>query len=190
MDWLFSWIDKIIQAHIWHALFGGFSWADWLTVVFVIIGLAYGLKQGFFRCFAVTLETCLVIWLVFTWEKKFGTIIAQNLSFLKESQARPLAYILLLSVSGVLMMLIDGKLKNLFHTKLAGPLRVIGGAVMGVTMLLLFLSLITHAFFLLPVQALRRPYNEGGSKTGQFVEKAAPTVYRLMTHPFAKAEKK
>ena len=97
-----------------------------------------------------------------------------------------------LLIGGILLILLDGKLKQLFHTKLAGPIRLAGGAVTGVFFLLLILSLLTYVLILWPSVAFHKPYADGGSKTGPFIGKLAPQIYQSMEHPsgvFQKSKK-
>ncbi len=190
MEWFFNILDKIIQNQVIHAIFHNLSWVDWVTAAFLLIGFIYGLKQGFFRCLAVSFETCLVIFIVFSLEKKFAIVIANSLSYLKESQTRPFSYLLLLILVSLGTMFIDGKIKSTFHTKLAGAIKYTGGAIFGVILLLLFWSLGSKFLMLLPVERLHRPFSGGGSKTGEFVLSAAPSVYKFMKNPFGGGEKK
>lgn len=183
MDWFWNIFDSIVQNHIWNVLFGHFHLVDWITSVFALIGLFYGLKQGFFRCLAVTLETTPLLWFVMSFYKKIGGIIGQNLTFIGEGYARPIAYIALLLVGGILMILLDGRLKTIFHTKLANPIRAIGGAVSGVIFLLLIWSLVATIFVIWPLAKLHKPFAEGGSKTGVYVARFAPFVYSALVNP-------
>jgi hypothetical protein len=186
MDWFFGIFDRIIQNRILYAILHGFSWVDWITIAFVCIGLVYGLKQGMFRAMAVCFETCVVLWIVFALEKKFAAVISANLAFLKESTVRPFAYLLLLIVVSIGAIVIDEKLRNTFHTKIAGPVKYTGGAIFGVILLLLFWSLVSKFLVLLPITALHTPYGKGGSRTGQFVVSMAPKVYKFINSPFEK----
>lgn len=190
MDWFFDFLDRIIQNRIWAVLFGHFGWVDWATVIFILAGLIYGLKRGFFRAWVVTLETCVVLWIVFTFEKKFAGLLNANLSFLKEGQARPTAYLALMFLSALAIMVLDDRLKNLFHTKLAGPVKYTGGVIFGVVFFILIWSMLSRLLILTPVQRLHKPYVEGGSKTGPAVAAIAPKVYHFMAAPFSSKDKK
>ncbi len=190
MEWFFDILDKIIQNRVLASLFGNFQWVDWVTIAFVIIGLIYGIKQGFFRCLAVTFETCLVLWIVFALEKKFTAILVTNMTFMKETAIRPAAYLFLILLVSAGAMLLDGRIKNLFHTKLTGSIKYTGGAIFGVVLLLLMLSLISKFMMLLPIAALHKPYQKGGSKTGEIVLSVAPTVYKFINAPLAAQSKK
>ena len=190
MEWFFDILDKIIQNRIWTIVFSHLQWVDWLTVIFLIIGIIYGVKQGFFRCVAVILETLIVLWVAFTFEKKFAGILGANLTFIKEGSTRPFAYFFLLVFSGIPVMLMDGKLKSTFHTKLAGPIRNIGGIIFGAVFMMLLLSMVSKLFMLIPSTKLHKVYAEGGSKTGPVVLRIAPTVYQFMNHPFGGGDKK
>ncbi len=182
MDWFWNLFDAIIQNHIWNVLFGHFRLVDWVTSIFAIIGLVYGLKQGFFRCLAVILETIPLLWFVMAFYKKIGSIVLQNLPFVGETRARPVAYIVLLLLGGILTILIDGRLKTIFHTKLAGPVRAAGGAVCGVFFLLLVWSLIAHIFVIWPSGKMHAPFTDGGSITGGHVARLAPSIYNRFAH--------
>ena len=183
MDWFWNIFDSIIQNRIWHFLFGNFHLVDWITAVFAGIGLFYGLKQGFFRCVAVTLETIALLWFIMVFYKKTAGIILQNLSFIGDANSRPVAYAVLLFFGGALTVLLDGKLKTIFHTKLAGPVRSAGGAVFGVFFLLLLLSLGSYLIVLSPFAKLHQPYADGGSRTGPFISHLAPSFFKGIAHP-------
>lgn len=183
MDWFWSIFDKIIQNQIWNYIFGHFHFVDWVTVAFILIGLYYGLKEGFFRCVAVTLEAIALLWVVLSFYKKMGGILFENLPFVGDANSRPIAYLILLVLGGILMVFIDGKLKTLFHTKLAGPIRAIGGAVCGVFFLLLIWSMVSQVFVIWPLLKLNKAYTDGGSRTGFYVVRIAPTIYKWMSYP-------
>lgn len=189
MEWFFNIIDAIVRNQVIASLFRGFSWVDWVTILFVLIGLIYGLKQGFFRVVAVALESCFVLWIVFALERKFAAVLTANLAFLKEASVRPFAYLLLLIVVSIGAIVIDEKLRGTFHTKLASPLKYTGGAIMGILLLLLYWSLISKFLMLLPVSRLHKPYSEGGSKSGYYVLAMAPKVYKFINAPFEKKTK-
>lgn len=183
MDWFWSIFDKIIQNQIWNYIFGHFHFVDWITAAFVLIGLYYGLKQGFFRCVAVTIETIGLLWIVFSFYQKLGGILLQNLPFIGEVNSRPVAYIFLLALGGFLTVLLDGKLKTLFHTKLAGPLRPLGGVIFGVFFLILLWSLAAQICVIWTSLKLNKPFSDGASRTGYQVVKLAPTIYKGMSSP-------
>ncbi len=190
MDWFFSLIDKIIEARIWHVLFSHFHVVDWFTAALLIIGVIYGLKQGFLRMVFLTLETVLVVWLVFSFEKKFSGLLQTNLSFIKAATARPVSFMALGITFWMLVMYLDGRAKTLFHTKLTGPIKYVGGFIMGGVFMLLIWSMIAQVLMLLPFQKIHRPFNEGGSRTGAQVYSIAPTVYKAISKPASLFEAK
>lgn len=190
MDWFWNIFDSIIQNRIMHFLFGNLRFFDWITIAMAGIGLYYGLKQGLIRCFAVILETSLVFWVVMSFYKKIGAIFLQNIPALGEANAKPIAYIVLLMLSGVLMLLLDERLKMIFHTKLAGPIKIFGGAVAGVFLLLLMLSMAVQTVIIWPALNLNRSFMDGGSRTGPFVGKLAPNIYKTLSHPTSLFDKK
>lgn len=190
MDWFWNIFDSIVQNRIMHFLFGGFRLFDWITLFMAVIGLYYGLKQGLIRCLAVILETILVFLFVMTFYKKIGAILLQNIPGLGEANAKPIAYLILLMVSGVLMVILDEKLKMIFHTKLAGAIKVIGGAFAGVFLLLLMLSVGVQTVIIWPSLKLHRSFLDGGSRTGPFVGRLAPAIYKTIVNPGSLFEKK
>lgn len=189
MDWFWNIVDTIIQNRIWNMFFGHFHLVDWIAVVFGLIGLFYGLKNGFFRCVVVTLEGLGVLWFVMTFYKKVGAILLQNLSFIGEGNARPVGYIALLTLSGVLMIMLDGRLKQIFHTKLAKPVRALGGAVFGVFFLFLIWSLAAQVFIIWPSMKMQKPFTQEGSRTGYYAAQLAPTLYQIITFQKNSSEK-
>ncbi len=60
MEWLAQCIDRIIQSQIWRFVSTHFYWVDWLTLMFFLGGLAYGLQKGLLRTLVKTLEVFLI----------------------------------------------------------------------------------------------------------------------------------
>ena len=190
MDWFFNLLDKIVAAHIWHIIFDQYHPVDWIATAFLVVGAIYGFKQGFLRMLVLILETFVVIFLVFALEKKFALLLQNNLSFIKPSVARAVAFMMMSIVFWLLVMYLDGRAKGLFHTKLTGILKYTGGVFAGAFFLLLIWSMITQVLVYLPFQATRKPFAESGSKTGPQLYALAPSCYKLVTKPAALFEKK
>lgn len=189
MDWFFGLLDKIIEARIWHMLFDHYHVVDWIATGFIIVGAIYGMKQGLLRTLMLVLETFVVIFLVFTLEKKFALLLQNNLSFIKPAVARAVSFMMMSIIFWLLVMYLDGRGKGLFHTKLTGVLKVTGGFFGGMFFTFLVWSMIVQILVFLPFKATRKPFIEGTSRTGLQSYQLAQNCYRLMTKPASFFEK-
>lgn len=65
MDLLFQWFDKVAHSFVIQLLMDHSAWVDWFALLFVIIGIAYGIQNGFMSELAEILQIIAVIFLTF-----------------------------------------------------------------------------------------------------------------------------
>ena len=183
MDFVWNTLDKITQFFVAHALFAHFQWVDWVTVIFLIAGIMYGFKSGLMRELAEILETLAVIFIVFSFYKSLGDLLKTYLKFIPAANSNAIAFIFLMILVWMLILYLDKQLRKLFHTKLAGPIKAFGGAILGAVHVLLIWSLFSQALLLLPFPKVRKAYEKGNSRTGAYVKNIAIQAYQWMGHP-------
>jgi uncharacterized membrane protein required for colicin V production len=92
------------------------------------------------------------------------------------------AFLLFSVLAFVAMRLIDSKLSTIFHAKLSGPLKPIGGAVFGIFYALLLWSFFSQALVMMRhFPQVKRVYESGNSVTGHQVKLLAPAIYQTVT---------
>ena len=177
MEWLSQVIEKIIQSQIWHFVSAHFSWLDWITLFFLVGGLFYGARHGLLRTLVKIAETLLVVFLTFLYYKKVAHQLHVILSFIPDNALLAAGFAVVAFPLTFLIQLIDSRAAQWFRTSLAGPVRVIGGALAGLCYGLLLWSFIFQFLLLLPLKALQK--NGSGTSLSQpWVENFAPQIYR------------
>ncbi len=183
MDFFWKWFDKITQVLITHSILAHFQWVDWITGVFLIAGIIYGFKSGLMRELAEIIETLAVVFLVFSFYKSLASLLKAHIKFIPSTTSDVIAFISLTILVWIPILYLDKKMQKVFHTKLAGPIKAFGGAIMGAAHVLLIWSLFSQAIVLLPFPKARKVYEKGSSSTGFFVKNIAVQAYELMGHP-------
>lgn len=181
IDWFFSWVDRFLQSFVWESILSNFKWVDWLTILVLILGLIYGIKKGLLREIVEILEAVFIIFIVFSQYKKVAFFLGEYFSFVPQGFTPLAAFTVLTLPLWILVAFLDGRLTRLFHTKTIGPIRIIGGALLGCFHLLLLWSFISQPLLMMPFPRVRRVYEEGSSYTGDKVRKFAPRVYVSLT---------
>lgn len=183
MDWLTNWFHKLAQSFIWKSILSKITWVDWGTGFFVIAGIILGLKKGLLRMAALLLELLLVIFVTLTYFKHLAGLMVVLVPALPESWAAPVAYVTTGAGVWFLVALIDEAVGKWFHTQWKGPLKQIGGAVLGFIYGLMLWSLISQIFIIGPVPRLKKPYETGNSQTGAVVRQMALKAQLLFSRP-------
>ena len=181
MDWFFQPLEHLMKTVIWKNILSHFQWGDWLTLGFAIAGFFYGLRKGFMRMMAEGLEILLTIYGVFRYYKKIAYFIQTHTS-LSGNISQAAGFIILSVLIWGLLMTVDSYLSKKFHTKVAGPVKYLGGALLGTAFILLIWSFVSQVIMMIPQENIRQ-YYYGGSYTGRRVAVIAPSVYRFLENP-------
>ncbi len=181
IDWFFSWTDRFLQSFIWRSVLSNFQWVDWVTILVLILGILYGIKKGLMRELAEILEAVFILFIVFSYYKKLAFFIRDYFPFIPDGFAPAVAFSVLIIPLWFAVAFIDGKLAQLFHTKTIGPVRIIGGGLLGCFHIFLLWSFISQPIILMPVYRIRRVYEDGNSYTGDKVRTFAPRVYATLS---------
>ena len=179
MDWFFNLTHQVLDPVAWKTILSNFRWVDWFTTAFFVTGLLYGIKQGLLREIVEILEAVLVVFVVFHFYKKAGAFITSQVKVLPGKYAYFSAFVVIAGALLYAVKIIDGFLSKLLHTNLFAPLRLFGGAALGVAHVLLLWSLFAAGISLLPVGKMQRAFEPGASQTGHKIRQIAPEVYQF-----------
>ncbi len=186
MDWLFGWIDKILQSYIWTSFLSRFEWVDWFTVAFILVGLIYGAKQGLFRTLAEILELIIVILAVWAFYPQLAVQLGKLMHTRPTPWIKTAGFFMTAAVCFLAVRFVDSKISKLFHTKLAAPIKILGGALLGMVYAALFWSLLSQGLTLPQIPAINKVYEQGNSLTGKKIKDLAPKIYGLLPRPSEK----
>ena len=181
MEGFFSLIDKLLQSFIWKSVLSHFQWVDWFTIVFILVGIIYGAKTGFFRVLVEILEMFGIIFLVLRYQPPFYKYISRLFTSAPQNILRVGSFLLISIGLFVAMRIVDKRLSQLFHTKLANPFRNVGGAVLGIFYALLIWSFFSQALLLGGSLKIKKIYESGNSVSGYKVKILAPALYNTVT---------
>ena len=179
MEWFFGLIDKFAQSYIWHSVLSRFEWVDWFTALFVIVGVIYGVKTGLLRMLAEILEAVAVIYAVYRFYPPVADYFQKTFEKLYPYYVHTACFLLVSVILFLVMRIIDDQLVKIFHTRLAGPLRGLGGALLGVFYSLMIWSFFSQAIVMTNDLRLKRVYEPGSSLTGAVVKKIVPDIYNF-----------
>ena len=183
MEWFFGWWDKLVQSVFWQSLTSNFQWVDWFTLIFLLAGIVYGLKNGVMAEIGEIIEIMIVIFVVHTYFERVSTVLLNYAPpFLKEYY-KPASYIILGVFTWVIIGTMVRILKKLVHTQTAPLLRYAGGMVLGGLHLLIIWSFISQAILLFNLPTANKVYHEGGSYSGYFISQIAPDIYKMFARP-------
>ncbi len=185
MDAILSWFDKFFQAIFVKITMAHFQWVDWVTLVFVLVGIVYGARKGMMREIVEILEMTLITILVLIYQKPLASLFNIYLSFIHDSSIPAVSFILLAGGIWGLVIFIDGHIKKWLHAQLPVWLKIAGGALLGAVHFLIIWSFISQGILLLPVPKIRKSYDSGHSITGVLVRKLAPKMLSIAQSPFA-----
>ncbi len=185
LEKIFSWYDHFIQSMVWQAVIDRFHWIDWCTVVFLVIGLIYGFRNGFMGEIAEVLELLVINFLVFKYSEKVAVFLYTNVRRVPQKSVDALSFILTAAVVWFAVVLVVRLMKKVVHADVAKPLRYIGGMIMGAFHLVLLLSFLCQALIRMPVHTIQQEFAEGTSYTGYYLAHLAPRFFQIVNEPLA-----
>lgn len=194
MSYIQDFFHFISAWKIWHMLFHGFIWLDWIMLTVCLIATILGVVKGFGFFFGKLLYILVLIFAVMLIYPAMSDWCAAHIPFGKEAFWRIFSF----SIIAVVMILALKKLSTLqskgliqFH-----PFwdRVVGAAS-GFFTALLAISLISQFILLLPFEKIHTVYQENGARFGvvardfvpQLVEGTLVPVRFLVNHPVSRA---
>lgn len=161
----------------------GAAWIDWIAVFGVFLGFIWGVKQGIMRMIVEIAELMLVIFLVMLVYKNLAGFLSNILGSGAYKVAEPIAFFLTTAIVFLAVAFIDSFLKKLMHTEVVAPLRILGGAILGMIHSILLLGLLTQAVLTWPFWGTKKVFEPGNSKFGSALRVVVPVVFDLMTDP-------
>ncbi|HLD50669.1 MAG TPA: CvpA family protein [bacterium] len=175
MEGLFQIIEKIMQSQLWRVVSGHFSWVDWITLAFLLGGLLHGARHGLLRTLVKMAEAFLIVYATFSYQQKVSYQLRAVLPFISGNALPAAGFVALAFSLTFLVILIDSRAAQWFHTSLAGPVRVVGGAMAGIIFGAFLWSFLFQLLLLLPVKSLRESVNRT-SFSGKFIKNFAPQI--------------
>lgn len=185
-DWFFSFMDQVAQNFVVRMILDHAQWVDWFALLFLVLGVLYGIQQGLMSEIAEILQIMVVIFLTFLSYKKlqkFLTPVFEELRFSVRFY-EGISYILAGMVIWIAAGLLFKVLSKNFHTKAAKPLHYLGGAVLGAFHLIIIFSFICQAIMLLPYRKAQTAFAKEASFTGAYVIDLAPRINQMFSVPF------
>jgi len=76
MSWITNWWDGLLQSFMWKSVLSQFHALDWCLLFLLVVGVIYGIRQGFWAVLADLIR--IVIAIVLTFE--FGEVISHYIS--------------------------------------------------------------------------------------------------------------
>jgi uncharacterized membrane protein required for colicin V production len=180
MDQTYELIDRVTRGLIAKHLLASLTWIDWSVIAFIFIGLFYGMKKGLMREIAVVFEMFIVTYIVFQYYGPLADFLESRIPALSSVYAGAVVYVVILAALFFILRLVDSILQKWLKTTLVAPLRILGGAILGVVHFLILLSLLTQTVLLMPVQPVRKVFTPGNSYFGYQVSKLAPDIHAGM----------
>ncbi len=178
MEWLSRFIEGILQSHLWHFVSTQFCWVDWLTLGFALVGLIFGARQGLLRTLVQTAELMAIAYVTFFFHHSLAGQLRDYLPFISPKFLPITGFVMIALPSAILVLLIDAQGVKWFHTTSAPPIKILGGAVIGIFYGLFLWSFFSQPLILTPFRPLQKSYEEGISISGSFIKELAPRIYQ------------
>ncbi len=179
----FIWAKGFFQGLALHNDLQSLHLFDLTFVLFLFLGMIYGMKRGFLRMMVETLEFCAVIFFTmdnYEWLALWMTQHFRKIS-MPESLALGTAFFFLLTSVWAAVMVVDLYLKEWVSAKTQPILRVIGGGIFGIINFFLIFSMVCKGLFLIPNPEVQHVFWVGHSHFGPDLANVISDVYRLLT---------
>jgi len=183
MEWLFSWFDQVVRLLVMYSLWEKFEWVDGFALIFLVLGILYGLQNGLFRELAEILQILIVIYLVLEYWDKVKRLLLEYVKFLPEEAVNPAAFILTAVAVWVLAAVILRFFDRFFHAKTSRSMRLLGGGILGGIHLLIIFSFISQGIMKMPFKRTVKVYEAGNSYTGYYLANLAPKIHQMFAQP-------
>lgn len=184
-DWLFNFIDQAAQNFVIRMILDHAQWVDWFALLFLVLGILYGIQQGMMSEIAEILQIMVVIFLTFLFYEQIQKLLLPVFEKVSLPQKfhEGMAYILTGMTIWIIAGLIYKFLRKRFHTQAAKPLHYIGGAVLGAFHLIIIFSFLCQSVMLLPYRKAQIAFAKDTSFTGAYVIALAPRINEMFQVP-------
>lgn len=177
------WWNELIQKFYLNSLLSQFHWIDVGVILFLFVGIIYGLKKGFWKVFFDLIRIVVVIALSLEFEPWIVAYFQTPLGFIPET-FRPIFF---LGVTGLLFwflvtVLIRG-LRALFVTKTSWFVQVFGGIVLGSLYAFLTASFFAQIVMRSPWTHIKDLLSGSDSHSGPYLVAAAPEIHARIVPP-------
>ena len=183
LDWVFGLFDKLAQTALLHYLAEHFQWVDWFAILFLVLGVVYGIQNGLLAEVAEIGQIMAVIYLTYEFIGTAANLIRNYLDFVPDDTAKAVAFIATGGCFWGLAALVFKLLRKFFHAQVAAPLRYLGGGLLGGFHLLIIFSFICQAILLLPYHPPKKAFEKGSSYSGRYIADLAPRIHDMVPRP-------
>lgn len=180
MEAVTLWFHKFLNHPRWQAMMSRWGFLDAFVLIFLLLGILYGIKKGLLRICVEILQLIFIFWLVYGNYKTVSHLVKHNLPLFPWNSADALSYFFLLAAVWAAVLMIDGSLQKWVRADTWAPLRAAGGAVFGLLHIGLVLSMLVNGLMLLPIKPLREFFGYGDSNAAPFVLRLAPEIYEYI----------
>ena len=183
LDRFFQWFDRLTQNAALKSFMSTFYWIDYVAFLFAVAGLIYGMKAGMMAELGEILQLSIVIFLTLAYFRKVVFFLANYFPSLPHVSVAPVSFILTAVAVWFVASFIFGLLKKVMHANVSAPVRILGGALLGIFHLLLILSFMCQALLLMPTKHTKKMFEQGTSYTGYYLSNMAPQIYKIFREP-------
>jgi uncharacterized membrane protein required for colicin V production len=177
MSFLNEWWNRIIQSVVWRSFFSELVWIDWVALVFLTVGLIYGLKKGFWKALADNIRMILVIVLTLEFDDYVNEFSGKYLSFIPSTAVPVIGFILTTFAAWLIVSFVIRIFRKMVSSAASSAIRTLGGTVFGPLYLFLMLSFLSQLVLLVPGEKLKQVYQPNGSKVGVYLAQTAPKIH-------------
>ncbi|HTL47273.1 MAG TPA: CvpA family protein [Verrucomicrobiae bacterium] len=185
LESVFQFFDKITQNVALKVVLDHVQWVDWFAALFIILGIIYGLQNGFIAEIAEIAQIMIVIFVVLGHYDKLADFVLHHSQGVFPPEYVPgVCFIVAILMVWVPLAFLYKYLSKFFHTQMPAPVKLAGGALLGGVHLLMIFSLFCQAILLLPFPHLKKPLTPAGtSYSGKYVAELAPKIHDMIYKP-------
>lgn len=180
MEWLWQLLDELQKNPIFLKL-QDFAPFDWMIMLFLLFGLAYGSRQGVRNMFGKVLAISLTGLFVMAFYDDGAAFIHSNISSISITIAEPIAFLLLSIFSFLSFSWLVNILGKIVSIEITGALKPLGGICLGCFYFVLLLSLVSQFFLFFPSESIQTLFKSGQNYSGYTISQVLPKIYTFIT---------
>lgn len=183
IETVFQWFQNFFTSYYVQFMLNNFQWVDWFALLFFVLGVIYGIQNGFMSEVMEIVQIMIVIYFVLEYYTNLQSLVRNAIPQLPAESLKGFCFIAMaLFVWGIAGLLYKF-LRKFFHTTMAKPLRYIGGATLGGIHLLVIFSFLCQGILLLPFRGLHKAFDPGSSYAGTYMKDLAPKIHDMIAEP-------
>ncbi len=178
---LIKWFESFFKALTFNDKFNGFHVYDMIFLLFLLIGMIYGIRKGFLRAMMEFLQFLVVMFFTldnYEWLAQWLMTTSHKIK-IPESLALTVSYFFVMSVVWAAIIVLDTTFRKWIQSKTQPALRATGGAFFGIAYFFFVFALISTGLSLVPQPDLHQIFILGSSRFGPSLSTAAPELYQI-----------